>query len=396
MVHLYKQKTLMSTIASSNLKPFKPFQLRRNVRSSFTPIQYSGTFNHLLNKVDDRHMSGIHVTQAENRGLFNDPGGLWKQQNPDEFPEPTENPLDKLPEAERASIVVDGNEWSYLRTKDGAADKPTIVCLHGILSSSYSYKETMKIFQRDGYDAVAVDWLGFGQSDKPAGFDYTPGGYTQALTKFLDELSLNKPIILCTQGYILGQYGVLWATENPERIEKLVILNTPLGMKSKLVDPLGSYKGFLKGFAFGKQPDAGMFHAGGGPYAFNFTDYKNLNGPYQENEDARVAFEAIMEELDWNKLLTRVSIAYEGFRKPAVITWGTDDKYLELDSVLEWLETKPTTTKLFGFPATMGHFPQIDYPEQLVETIERFINDQDLKEPSEVAGSLPSAGGPDF
>lgn len=44
------------------------------------------------------------------------------------------------------------------------------------------------------------------------------------------------------QGYILGQYAMLWAMQNPDKVEKMVVLNTPLGAKSKLRPELAAYK----------------------------------------------------------------------------------------------------------------------------------------------------------
>ena len=60
-------------------------------------------------------------------------------------------------------------------------------------------------------------------------------------------------------------------------------------------------------------------------------------------QDARIAFEAIMESLDWNSLLKVVDYSYENFRKPGLVAFGTDDKYLELDQVVTIFHTHNTT-----------------------------------------------------
>ena len=44
------------------------------------------------------------------------------------------------------------------------------------------------------------------------------------------------------QGFVLGQYAMLWAMQNPDKVEKMVILNTPLGLKTKLRPELAAYK----------------------------------------------------------------------------------------------------------------------------------------------------------
>jgi pimeloyl-ACP methyl ester carboxylesterase len=44
------------------------------------------------------------------------------------------------------------------------------------------------------------------------------------------------------QGYITAQYALLWAAENPEKVDKLVMLNMPLSPKSALPPYLAPYK----------------------------------------------------------------------------------------------------------------------------------------------------------
>jgi pimeloyl-ACP methyl ester carboxylesterase len=40
--------------------------------------------------------------------------------------------------------------------------------------------------------------------------------------------------VIIMQGFVLGQYGLTWALKHPERVAKLVILNTPLTQGGKL------------------------------------------------------------------------------------------------------------------------------------------------------------------
>lgn len=44
------------------------------------------------------------------------------------------------------------------------------------------------------------------------------------------------------QGFVLGQFGLLYALEHEEQIDRLFILNTPLSLKSKLRPELAAYK----------------------------------------------------------------------------------------------------------------------------------------------------------
>jgi hypothetical protein len=76
------------------------------------------------------------------------------------------------------------------------------------------------------------------------------------------------------QGYILGQYGLLYALENEQSVAALVILNTPLGLKTPLRPELAAYKSplpFLRPKAGATFP-ADTYNAAGGPYAMAYKD----------------------------------------------------------------------------------------------------------------------------
>ena len=56
------------------------------------------------------------------------------------------------------------------------------------------------------------------------------------------QQSQNSEHVLTLQGFVLGQYAMLWAMANPDKIDKLVVLNMPLGQKTKLRPELAAYK----------------------------------------------------------------------------------------------------------------------------------------------------------
>lgn len=67
-----------------------------------------------------------------------------------------------------------GGRRLYVHRRDGNGDGPLLLLLHGFPSSSYDWRELLALRGgRDGYAALAFDFLGFGLSDKPAGIEYT-------------------------------------------------------------------------------------------------------------------------------------------------------------------------------------------------------------------------------
>ena len=68
------------------------------------------------------------------------------------------------------SVPAGGLRWAYRHVAADPAsaspDKLPVVCLHGIGSGSYSYRNTLRLLGQAGHDAYAVDWVGHGASDK--------------------------------------------------------------------------------------------------------------------------------------------------------------------------------------------------------------------------------------
>lgn len=281
-------------------------------------------------------------------------------------------------------VEAGGYTWAYRREEANPdLTNPVmlpVLCLHGIGSSSYGYRNMLRLLSQEGHEAVAVDWLGHGYSSKPtSGFDYSADSFVAALSDFVAAIGWDKrPFVLMVHGYILGQYGMLYALENEDSVAKLVILNTPLGVKTPLRPELAAYKSklpFMRPKA-GARFAADLFNAAGGPYAMQYRDAQAFAAPYEEDPAASAAIAAIMDKVDFPQLIKRVDEAYESWRTPSLLLFGTSDQFIDLKTVLDWLDTKRTTMKLAtGYEAKLGHMPQEDYPDAIFKPILKFIEE---------------------
>lgn len=281
-------------------------------------------------------------------------------------------------------IEAGGFTWAYRKAavKADAAtpDKLPVLMLHGVGSCSYTYRNALRLLGEAGYDAMAVDWIGHGASSKPTSdFDYSADAYVKALEQFVAAVGIKQPFVLVVQGYILGQYGMLYALENEDSVAKLVILNTPLGLKVPLRPELAAYKNpvpFLRPKP-GAKFAADLFNASGGPYAMAYRDAQAYAAPYESDPAASAAIAAIMDKVDFPALLKRVDQGYESWRKPSLLLFGTSDTLVPFKSVFDWLDSKRTCMKLAsGLEAKLGHMPQEDYAEAIMPTMLRFLEDQ--------------------
>ncbi len=100
------------------------------------------------------------------------------------------------------------------------------VMVHGNPSWSFLYRDMVKFF-RNEYRCIAPDHMGCGLSEKPAldSFGYTLREHVDNLEALLEGLDLEFPINLAVHDWG-GAIGMGYATRHPEKIKRLVILNT--------------------------------------------------------------------------------------------------------------------------------------------------------------------------
>jgi len=117
------------------------------------------------------------------------------------------------------SVSVDGAEVAY--AQQGRLALPPLVMLHGWAASHKFWKYCFSAFS-PRWRVIAPDLVGFGISEKPKR-DYTLDGLASWLGKFLDAMKLDRVTLVAHS--IGGTIALLYALQNPGRIEKLVVSN---------------------------------------------------------------------------------------------------------------------------------------------------------------------------
>jgi haloalkane dehalogenase len=103
---------------------------------------------------------------------------------------------------------------------------PPVLLLHGEPTWAYLYR-TMVPILRERARVVAPDYLGFGRSDKPTDRAfYTYDRHVRSVTALVERLDLSDLTIVVQDWG--GPIGLRFAVEHPERVARLVVLNTAL------------------------------------------------------------------------------------------------------------------------------------------------------------------------
>ncbi len=98
-----------------------------------------------------------------------------------------------------------------------------ILLLHGNPTWSFLYRKIVPLL-RDDFRCIAVDYPGFGLSDRPEGYGYTAQEHSQVVGELIDHLGLDG-FLLMIQDWG-GPIGLDIATKRAERVRGIVHGNT--------------------------------------------------------------------------------------------------------------------------------------------------------------------------
>ena len=117
----------------------------------------------------------------------------------------------------------DGFRLAHIDVGEGSP----VVFLHGEPTWSFLWRRVIPPVRDAGYRCIAPDLAGFGRSDKPIDIDwYTYDAHTASVTALVAELDLQGATVVVHDWG--GPIGLRVAVDNPERISRVVVLDTGL------------------------------------------------------------------------------------------------------------------------------------------------------------------------
>ncbi|WP_394133041.1 alpha/beta fold hydrolase [Shewanella maritima] len=130
--------------------------------------------------------------------------------------------LENLMPFKQNFLDLNGNKLHYLNEGEGEP----VVMVHGNPSWSYYYRNLVSALA-ENHQCIVPDHMGCGLSDKPddTQYDYTLEQRIDDLEALLDSLEVKQNITLVVHDWG-GMIGTGYAARHPDRIKRLVYLNT--------------------------------------------------------------------------------------------------------------------------------------------------------------------------
>jgi haloalkane dehalogenase len=276
-------------------------------------------------------------------------------------------------------LDIGGLGYHYLDEGDGAP----VVMLHGNPSWSFYYRNLV-LALRDRYRCIVPDHIGCGLSDKPGDdrYEYTLSRRVDDLEQLLDTLKISENITLVVHDWG-GMIGMAYAIRHPERISRLVILNTgsfhlpkakpfPLGLRICRDTVLGTL--LVRGFnAF--SVGASYIGCKRNPMSSELRALYQLPYNSWQNRIATLRFVQDIPLSPGDRGYDLVSSVSDGIGQfsalPMLICWGELDFVFDRHFLAEWQQRFPTA-ELHSYP-DCGHYILEDAKEEVVPLVSRFL-----------------------
>ncbi len=266
-------------------------------------------------------------------------------------------------------VEQDGLRLHYL--DEGAGDP--VLCLHGEPTWSFLYRKMIRVLI-GAARVVAPDYFGFGRSDKPVEVGwYSFDRHYGSILRLVEELDLRRLTVVVQDWG--GPIGLRLAVEHPERVERLVIMNTGIGGGRPPSDTWLRFRDVVR--AAGGDFQAGRLIRTSAVRGLADEVVAAYDAPFPvpESKAGVLAFpEQVPTEPDHPNTAALMAIreALRSWQKPALVLFGDSDPIFAprvAERIAEWIPG--------ALPAELienaGHFVQEDAGEEAAERIARFL-----------------------
>ncbi len=280
-----------------------------------------------------------------------------------------------------ASHFLDRDGIRYHYVVEGAGEP--VVMLHGNPTWSYYYRRLV-LALRDSYRIIVPDHIGCGLSDKPddSQYAYTLSSRVQDVKALLNHLGIDRDLTLVLHDWG-GIIGMAYASSRPERIKRLIVLNTaafhlPAGkrlsrslqvFRSPILGPLlvRGLNAFCRGAAKHCCTRRPMQPAIRQAYLAPYDSWKN-----------RIAVLRFVQDIPLKPsdssytLVSEIQNGLGRFRDvPMLICWGEKDFVFDKDFLAEWMRRFPQA-EVHRF-ADAGHYVLEDAADEIIDLVRSFL-----------------------
>jgi len=253
-----------------------------------------------------------------------------------------------------------------------------LVMVHGTPDWSFQYRTLIKCLSQN-YRCIAMDYLGFGLSDKPADWAYTPEAHAANVAALIEGLGLSDVTLVVHD--FGGPIGLSYALDHPVNVRRLILFNTWMfsGRGTKRYRSWRRVSRILGG-RFGKLLYERFNFSARVVLKQSFADKSKLpRRVHQQYIQALPTPASRRGTWMFAKHLVASGDWYDGLwarrakiaDKPTLILWGTKDVATGPEFLAKF---RDLFTRAQVEEYDVGHFPQEEVGEALCPVVEQFLS----------------------
>jgi haloalkane dehalogenase len=250
-----------------------------------------------------------------------------------------------------------------------------VLLLHGEPTWAFLYRKLIPPLAGVAR-VVAPDYLGFGRSDKPTRVeDYSYDLHYRSIERLAEELDLRETTVVVQDWG--GPIGLRLAARHPERVARLVLLNTGVGAGRAPSPEWLRFRAFMRRVGPEIVPGQLVRISAVTELADGVVEAYNAPFPTAESKAGVLAFpELVPTELDHPSAakMLEVRAALERWEKPALVLFSDSDPIFP-PAAAERLASRIPGAGPAEIVAGAGHFLQEEKGEEIAERIVRFLRE---------------------
>jgi haloalkane dehalogenase len=248
-----------------------------------------------------------------------------------------------------------------------------ILLLHGEPTWAFLYRKMIPPLSAVGR-VVAPDYYGFGRSDKPIRIeDYSYDFHYASIEQLAEALDLRTTTVVVQDWG--GPIGLRLAVEHPDRVERLVVLNTWVGAGWTPPEEWFRFRALVRRVGPDFLPGQLIRITCVSALDDDVVEAYNAPHPTPESKAGALAFpELVPTEPDHPSAakMLEVGAALERWDRPALVLYSDSDPVFTVD-VAERMAARIPGSGPAEIVSGAGHFLQEEKGEDVAERIVRFL-----------------------
>lgn len=269
---------------------------------------------------------------------------------------------------------------------DEGAGRPILMC-HGNPTWSFLYRNVIRRL-RGRFRCIALDYPGFGLSDRPAGYGYTPAEHAGVVRELVRSLDLHDLIVL---GHDWGgPIGLSAACAEPDRVTGIVLGGTwfwPAELRFRMFSRVMSSRPLQRAILH-RNLFVERFIPRGTNRVLSAEEMEHYRA-VQPSPDARVGVAELPRQIIRSRpflqrLAQNVPRSLGG--KPALITFPMADMAFRPDQVLPRMRSTFTNAVVVEL-ADANHFFVEDAPDEVADAVIAHFTVPTVDRPQRTSGT---------